>query len=490
MGAPVIYENNPGLANLVGRVEHTSQFGALVTDFTLIRAGALHLANGGYLILDVEKVLMSPLAWEGLKRALTTREVRLESLAQAYGLMSTQSLEPDPMPLQVKVVLIGGRLLYYLLCALDQEFLQLFKVAADFEDHVERSPENVRLFGRMLAGMVQGKGLLPFTAPAVALVIEESSRMAEDGTRLSTQLRSIGDLLSEADFWCRQRGATLVDYSDVGRAVAERTRRLDRIRCEMQDAMRRNMIRVRTDGAEVGQVNGLSVLQLGEFSFGQPSRISATVRLGDGRVLDIEREVELGGAIHSKGVMILASYLGSRYARDWPLSLSASLVFEQSYGGVEGDSASVAELVALISAIAGVPVRQDLAVTGSIDQLGNVQAVGGVNQKIEGFFDLCAARGLTGRQGVLMPADNVQHLMLRQDVVRAVSQGQFHIFELTSADDALTFLTGMPAGARSPDGGFPAGSLNALVEDALRRMAHQRREFGGRDAESAKAGPS
>lgn len=489
-GAPVVYESNPALANLVGRVEHASQFGALVTDFTLIRAGALHAAHGGYLILDVDKVLMTPLAWEALKRALTTREVRLESLAQAYGLVSTQSLEPDPMPLSVKVVLVGNRMLYYLLCSLDQEFPQLFKVAADFEDHLERTAENVRLYGRMLATMARRRGLLDFHCSAVALVVDESARLADDGARLSTQVRGIADLMSEADFWARQRGTGLVERADVARAVAERTRRLDRLRGEIHDAVRRNTIRVLTGGREVGQVNGLSVMQLGEFSFGFPTRISATVRLGEGRVVDIEREVELGGPIHSKGVLILSSFLGARYAREMPLALAASVVFEQSYAAVEGDSASVAELLALLSATGSLPLRQDLAVTGSVDQLGNVQAVGGINQKVEGFFDVCASRGLTGMQGVLIPADNVEHLMLREDVADAIAAGRFHVYGVHRADQCLEIMSGRPAGERDEAGEFPVGSANRLVEDALRQMARRRRDFTARDGTPGREGDS
>lgn len=483
-GAPVVYESNPTLQNLVGRIEHTSQFGALVTDFTMIRPGALHAANGGYLLLDVEKVLLQPFAWEGLKRALTTREVRVESLAQMYSLISTQGLEPDPMPLQVKVVLIGTRLLYYLLCQLDPEFLQLFKVAADFEDRIPRTAENVRLYAQMLATMVRRNGLLPFSAAAIARVVEESARRVEDAEKLSAHLRGISDLLSEADYWGRQRDARMIDAVDVERAVAERKHRLDRVRGELHEAVQRNTIHIMTEGAHVAQVNGLSVLQLGEFAFGQPSRITATVRLGDGRVVDIEREVELGGAIHSKGVLILSAFLGARYGRDSPLSLAASLVFEQSYGGVEGDSASVAELVALLSAIAGVPVRQDLAVTGSVDQHGRVQAIGGVNQKIEGFFDICQARGLTGTQGVLIPADNVQHLMLREDVVAAIAAKRFHVYPLRNVDEAITLLTGLQAGAADATGRFPEGGFNRRVDDALRALAEQRRAFGAKSADN------
>ena len=479
-GAPVIYESHPTYQNLVGRVEHASQFGALVTDFTMIRPGALHRANGGYLIIDAEKVLTQPYAWEGLKRAIKDREIRIESLGQMLSLMSTQGVEPDSMPLDVKVVVIGNRMLYYLLCQLDPEFPQFFKVAADFEDRIPRSAENVELYGRMLAAIVNEHSLRPFEAAGVARVIDESSRWVGDTEKLSTRTRTVSDLMSEADYCAAQRGAQQVGAADVERAIEQRTFRQDRIRSELQESIQRNTIHVSTDGEAVGQVNGLSVLQLGDFMFGQPSRITATARLGNGEVVDIEREVELGGAIHSKGVMILSAYLGSRYTTDVPLSLSASLVFEQSYGGVDGDSASVAELVALLSAISGVPIRQSLAVTGSVDQKGVVQAIGGANQKIEGFFDVCRARGLTGEQGVLIPADNVQHLMLRSDVAEAIEQGEFRVYPLTRIDDAIALLTGREAGERDDDGNFPEGTVNALVEATLRDLATRRRDFSGR----------
>jgi lon-related putative ATP-dependent protease len=476
-GAPVVYENNPTYQNLVGRIEHTSQFGTMVTDFTMVRPGALHSASGGYLMLDAEKVLLQPFAWEALKRAIKDRQVRIESIAQMLSLISAQSLEPDAMPLDVKIVLIGDRLLYYLLCEFDPEFPQLFKVAADFEDRVPRTATNVKLYGRMLSTIIQEHELHDFTAQAVARVIDESSRHADDTEKLSAHLRSITDLLSEANYWARDRSAELVDVQDVQRAVDERTHRQDRLRAQMQEAILRKTIHVSTDGGEVGQVNGLSVLPLGDFAFGQPSRITATARVGEGEVVDIEREVELGGAIHSKGVLILSSYLGACYARDRPLSLAASLVFEQSYGGVEGDSASVAELVALLSAIGDVPIKQSLAVTGSIDQRGKVQAIGGVNQKIEGFFDICDSRGLTGNQGVLIPSDNVQHLMLRGNVVNAIKEDSFRVYPVTAVDEAIALLTGLPAGARSSEGEFPDGSVNRSVEDALRELAEQRRLF-------------
>jgi len=479
-GAPVVYESSPNYQNLVGRVEHGSQFGALVTDFTMIRPGALHRANGGYLILDIEKVLLQPYAWDGLKRAIQDREIRIESLGQMLSLVSTQGVEPDAMPLNVKVVLIGNRMLYYLLCQLDPDFPQFFKVAADFEDRIPRSPDNLLLYGRMLASIVQEKSLRPFDAEGVARIIDESSRWVGDTEKLSAKMRAVTDLMSEANYCADRREAECVQAADVEQAIEQRTFRQDRIRSELQEAIQRNTIHVSTVGDAVAQVNGLSVLQMGDFMFGQPSRITATARLGSGKVVDIEREVELGGAIHSKGVMILSAYLGSRYTTDVPLSLSASLVFEQSYGQVDGDSASIAELIALLSAVANVPVRQSLAVTGSVDQKGIVQAIGGVNQKIEGFFDVCNARGLTGEQGVLIPADNVQHLMLHRDVVAAIAAGKFHVYPLHHIDDAITLLTGREAGARDAAGRFPDDSVNGQVERALIELAGKRRDFSAR----------
>lgn len=469
-GAPIIYEDNPTYSNLVGRVEHISQFGALVTNFTLIKPGALHLANGGYLLLDIRKVLMQPFAWEGLKRALQARKIHIESLGQAYSLVSTVSLEPEPVPLDVKVVLFGERMFYYLLQEYDPEFTELFKVAADFEETIERTPENHFLYAQLIATLTRKEGLLPYDRHAVARVIDHSARLTGDSKKLSMHMRSIADLLHEADYWARANNLDAVRASDVQQAIDAQIRRQDRIRDRLYEAIQRDILMISTQGMVTGQVNGLSVIELGGFAFAQPTRITATTRFGKGDVINVEREVKLSGAIHSKGVFILSSFLAARYAKDQPLALSASLAFEQSYGMIDGDSASVAELCALLSNLADVPVNQSLAVTGSINQLGQVQAIGAVNEKIEGFFDICNTRGLTGDQGVLIPAANVQHLMLRQDVVDAAAAGKFRIYAIADIDQAIALLTGLAAGEIGANGEYPQGSINGLVAARLTEL--------------------
>lgn len=469
-GAPVIFEDNPTYQNLVGRVEHTAQMGALTTNFTLIKAGALHRANGGYLILDARKVLQQPYAWEGLKRTLQSGQIRIESLGQMLSVISTTSLEPEPIPLDVKVALFGDRDLYYLLQRFEPEFDELFKVQADFEDIMERN-ESQKDYARLIATIVREHQLHPFDSGAVARVIEQSSRMVEDSERLTTEVDKVTDLLQEADYWSRQNGQTVVTAADVQKAIDAQIYRADRLRERVQETILRGTFLIDTSGEVVGQVNGLSVIQLGGFAFGRPSRITASVRMGKGDVIDIEREVDMSGPIHSKGVLILSGFLNERYAQERPLSLSASLVFEQSYSGVEGDSASSAELYALLSAIAEEPVRQSLAVTGAINQKGQVQAIGGVNEKIEGFFDICVARGLTGDQGVLIPATNVKHLMLREDVRRAVADGNFKIFPVEHIDQGIELLTGMPAGEPDEEGSYPEGTINGKVQARLKRLA-------------------
>jgi lon-related putative ATP-dependent protease len=477
-GAPVVYEDHPTYSRLFGQIEHTlAQSGVLVTDFNLIKAGALHQANGGYLIVDARKLLQQPYVWEQLKRALRANQIVIESPTQMVGLASTVSLNPEPIPLSVKIILLGDRLLYYMLHQLDPDFGELFKVAVDFADEMERSPENNLRYAQLIGKLINKEGLRHFDRAAVARIIEHSARLAGHSRKLSMRIQGVADLLREADYWAGEAGRDVAGVDDVQRAIEAQIYRVDRVREQAQEQIEEETILIDTDGAKVGQVNGLSVLAIGNFAFGRPTRISARVRPGKGEVVDIEREVALGGPLHSKGVLILASFLGARYAPNRPLSLSASLVFEQSYGGVDGDSASSTELYALLSALADVPIKQSLAVTGSVNQHGQVQAIGGVNEKIEGFFDLCWSRGLTGEQGVLIPASNVKHLMLRRDVIEAAMADQFYIYPVKTIDDGIEILTGMPAGERDEAGNFPPGSLNQRVEARLMALAETWQSF-------------
>ncbi|HJW76626.1 MAG TPA: ATP-binding protein [Thermoleophilia bacterium] len=477
-GAPVIYESNPSYLNLVGRVEQISMMGALLTDFTLIKPGVLHRANGGYLILDALKVLSNPYAWEGLKRALRFQQVRIESPGQMLSVTSTVSLEPEPIPLDIKVILMGDRQLYYLLAQEDPDFNELFKIAADFDDEFVRDDETTRQYARLIAAIVERGELLPLDRGAVCRVVEHASRLVGDSERVTAQMRAIVDLLEEADHHARRENAELIGVAHVQQTIDAQRYRSDRLPARMREEVLRKTLLIDTEGTKVGQINGLSVLSLGTFNFGQASRISATVHMGKDEVVDIEREVELSGPIHSKGVLILSGFLRGRYAQEHPLSLGASLVFEQSYGGVDGDSASSAELYALLSAIARVPIAQSFAVTGSVNQSGEVQAIGGVNEKIEGFFDLCKARGLTGDHGVLIPEANVKHLVLRQDVVEAVAAGQFAVYPITTVDEGIEALTGLPAGESDGDGRYPAGTVNRMVADRLADLAEKSKELG------------
>ncbi|MGD8485715.1 MAG: AAA family ATPase [Chloroflexota bacterium] len=494
--APFEVEDHPTQPNLVGRVEYTSQMGTLVTDFTQIRPGALHRANGGYLVMEAEKILTQPYAWDQLKRSLRTGKISIESVGQSLGLLTTTALDPGPIPLDVKVALTGDRRIYYLLCAYDPEFLELFKVQADFEETVDRSPDAVEAYAQLIASLAQREHLAPLDAAATARVIDELSRMAADSTKLSTHVGRLSDLLREADHLARRGGREAIAADDVTAAVAARRRRASRIHERILEAIERGVINIRTEGSEVGQVNALSVIQLGDVAFGHPSRVTASVRLGRGELVDIEREVELGGPIHSKGVLILAGFLGGRFggagAPGAPLSLHASLVFEQSYGGVEGDSASLAELCALLSAVGEVPMRQDVAVTGSVDQSGRAQAVGGVNEKIEGFFDACVSRDGEATHGVIIPSANVKDLMLADRVVEAARQRRFRVWPVSHVDQALALLTDLRVGRRRDDGRYPPGSVNGRVEARLEEMAQaalqsrvQELERGGRQRDDA-----
>ncbi len=480
-GAPIIFEDNPSYQNLIGRIEHIAQFGTLLTDFTLIKPGALHLANGGYLVLDARKVLTSLYSWEGLKRTLRAHEIKIESLEQVLSLASTTSLQPEPIPLDVKVILTGNRLLYYLLKQYDPEFGQLFKVAADFAEDMDRDEKSVELYARMIATLQQHNNLLALDKKAVERVIEHCSRMAEDGEKVSLHMGGLLDLLRESDYWAKQSDRKVISQADVQKVIDTRRHRLDQIRERIQEQTLRGTYLINTSGEKVAQVNGLSVIQLDDYAFGRPVRITATARLGSGKVIDIEREVELGGAIHSKGVMILSAYLAYRYAKEQPLALSASLVFEQSYGTIEGDSASAAELCALLSAMAEIPLKQSLAVTGSVNQHGEIQAIGGVNEKIEGFFDLCQARGLTGDQGVIIPAANKKHLMLKADVVQAIERGEFTLYTVEFIDEVMALLSGITPGKINAKGDYPADSFNGIIQQRILKLTELREQYAHAD---------
>jgi len=473
-GAPVVYEDKPTFANLIGRIEHRAEYGVLSTDFALIRPGALHKANGGFLLLEAAALLRYPQAWDELKRCLRSNEVRIESAIASIGLASTELLEPEPVALDVRVALVGERLLYYLLSSFDPDFGDLFKVAADFETDVEREGGAFE-YARLVAGCVESQRLRPFAREAVARVIEQAARRAEDSERLSTHMDSLSALLEESDYWAGVERHDSVQPEDVDAAIRSARARDARAHDRLVHEIERGTIRVDLEGSVVGQVNGLSVSRLGRSWFGRPTRITARARLGRGNVLDIEREVELGGPIHSKGVLILSGYLGARYAAETPLALAATIVFEQSYGGVDGDSASLAELCALLSAIAEAPVDQRFAVTGSVDQLGRVQAVGGVNAKLEGL--LAVSSRTEQKCAAILPESNTRHLMLSAEALQAVSEERFELFAVAHVDEAMELLTGLPAGVADDEGVFPEGSLNRRVADRLQAYALRAKEL-------------
>jgi lon-related putative ATP-dependent protease len=469
-GAPVVSEPNPTYQNLVGRIEKEAQFGALVTDFTLIRSGALHRANGGYLVLRAEDVLRQPLSWDALKRALRNRELTIEDAGEWLGMTAIRTLRPEPVPLDLKVVLVGEQATFYLLYGLDPDFSELFRVRADFDLSMPWAKEGEDALARCVATICHDERLRPFDRGALARLVEHAARLAEDQTRLSLQFGILSELVREASYWAGAGGAATVSVEHVRQALAQQVYRSDLVEERLREMIARGTLAVDVAGEVIGQVNGLAVETIGNYSFGHPSRITASVGVGRDGVLDIEREANLGGHIHSKGVLILAGYLIDRFAQGQPLTLSARLAFEQSYGGVDGDSASSAELYAILSCLAGLPLKQSLAVTGSVNQKGQIQAIGGVNEKIEGFFATCQTSGLTGEQGVLIPASNVAHLMLREDVVDAVRDGHFHIYAVKTVDQGLALLTGVPAGERDAEGRYPAETLNARIEARLHRM--------------------
>jgi predicted ATP-dependent protease len=476
-GGPVIIEANPTYYNLVGKAEYRAEFGALVTDFTMIKPGALHRANGGYLILQARDVLTNPFSYEGLKRALRSGEIRIEPLGEAVGMMPAATLRPEPIPLDVKVVLVGTPDLYHLLYALDEEFEKLFKIRADFDVVMDRTPETQHEYARAIAAICRRCGLCDFDRSAVASVLEYSARLAASQDKLSTRFNEVVEVIFEAAAWAQQQKSDSVTAEHVRRAIEEKAFRSNLLEEKIRELITKGQLLVDTAGAVVGQINGLSVLQLGDYTFGHPSRITARASVGTRGIMNIERESQMSGRIHSKGVFVLSAFLASRFAQEHPLSLSASLTFEQLYSEVEGDSASSTELYALLSELSGLAIDQGIATTGSVDQRGEIQPIGGVNEKIEGFYYTCKAKGLTGRQGVVVPHQNVRDLMLRDEVVAAVRDGRFHVWAVHNVDEGIEILTGTPAGTRDGAGAFPPESVNGRVVARLAELARRYREF-------------
>ncbi|MFH1485554.1 MAG: ATP-binding protein [Chloroflexota bacterium] len=476
-GAPVVMEFNPTYNNLFGRMEKESQFGAYVTDFTLIHGGSLHSANGGYLVVQADDLLTNPFSYDGLKRALRDGKIVIEEFGERLGFIVIKGLKPDPIPLDAKIIVVGNPYLYRVLYALDDDFRELFKVRADFDTRMARTDENIKSYLGSLCLLCGREGLKHLDAEATAGILDYSSRLAEDQEKLSTRFSEIADLMREASYHASLDGGSLVTAAHVQKALGEKIYRSNLVQERIGEMIANGTLMIDSDGDVVGQVNGLSVTGSGDFTFGIPSRVTASLGLGREGIIDIEREVKLGGPIHSKGVMIISGYLVNRYAHDKPLTLSTRLVFEQSYSEVEGDSASSTELYAILSRLSNLPLKHGIAVTGSVDQRGEVQAIGGVNEKIEGFFGVCRAKGLNGKQGVMIPASNVRNLMLKEEVVEAVKQGKFHIYPVSTVDEGIEVLTGVKAGKQRKDGTFEANSVNWRVDKRLIEMARELKDF-------------
>ena len=484
-GAPVIVETNPTHDNLFGRIEQEARFGALVTDFTLVRGGSLHRANGGYLVLPVEDVIRNPFVWEDLNHALENARIVIEDTAERFG-FSTKSLQPEPVPLDIKVILIGRPDVFQLLLTYEAHFQELFKVKAEFDTTMSRTPEHTREYVGFASMLCKTENLKHLDGTGLARLVEHGSRLADDQEKLSTRFGEISDVIREASYYAGLDGVELITSNHIRKTIEERYYRSNLIQERLQEMIQRGVIKIDIQGKKVGQINGLSVLSLGDISFGQPNRITVTLSLGREGVVNIEREAKLSGPIHTKGVLILSGFLASRYAVDKPLSLSARLVFEQSYSGIEGDSASSTELYAILSALSDLSVNQAVAVTGSVNQKGEIQAIGGVNEKVEGYFEICQAAGLTGDQGVIIPESNVVNLMLKESVVEAIRNGNFHIWPVRTIDEGIEVLTGVKAGERQTDGSFEPGSVNALVDQRLRQMAEALQSFGKENGDKQK----
>lgn len=476
-GAPVIFEKNPIGPNLIGRIEQQGLFGALVTNFRMIKGGALHRANGGYLVLEMLSLLKKPFAWEMLKRALKNREIVIENMMESLGAFTTRTLEPMPIPLATKVILIGNPMFYYLIYEYDPEFKELFKVKADFAGYMERNNQTDYQYAQFIGMVCEEEKLNHFAPSGVAKIIEYGSRLVAHQQKVTTKFGDIVDIIRQAAFWARKHRHQLVVVEDVQKALDEKIYRSNRIEEVMREMVAEKTIKISTTGSVVGQINGISVLSLGDYSFGKPSRITAQTYVGGDGLVSIEREIKMGGPIHNKASLIIAGYLGGKYAQDVPMALSASITFEQVYEEIEGDSASAAEIFVLLSSLSGYPIRQDLAITGSVNQHGEIQAIGGVNEKIEGVFQVCKLFGLTGKQGVIIPESNVQHLMLNDEVLNAVKKGQFHIYSIAMIDEGIELLTGKPAGVRKADGLYPKDTVNFAVQNKISELAKKAVRF-------------
>lgn len=467
-GAPIIFEEHPSYSTLICRVEHISQAGILGTNFMLIKAGSLHQANGGYLVLEARKLRKNHEAWEALKSALYIKQIKIKPIENEIDTVKPVSLEPQPIPLNIKIILLGDRHTYYLLCQNDPDFLELFKIAVDFDEDISRNAKNILLYSRLIGSIARRKELLYLHANAVAEIIDHSSRLAEDAEKLSTHIREIEDILVEANYWAKNAHKKVIDAADIKYAINAKINRISRSKDIYYEDIKRDFIIINTEGELIGEVNCLSVRKVGSFSYGHPTRVTARVSAGKGKIIDIQREIKMAGPFHSKAVLIICHYLASQFGGNKPFSLFASIAFEQVYCWTEGDSASVGELCALLSALAEVPVYQSLAVTGSIDQYGEVQAVGGINEKIEGFFDVCKLKGMTGTEGVLIPRVNVKNLMLREDVIATVKAKKFFIYPIDNIHQAINLLTGKKCGERDKMGKFPKNTIYEKVENRLK----------------------
>jgi lon-related putative ATP-dependent protease len=485
-GAPVVVETNPTYHNLLGRTEKEAQFGALTTDFSMIRAGAIHRANGGYLIIPVEDLLRNPFSYDGLKRDIKDGKMSIEEPEERYGFISVKTLKPQPIPLSAKVILIGTPYLYQMMFSLDPDFQELFKIKAEFDTTMPRTDEMVKQYGAFVCSLCDKEGLKHLDGSGLAKLVEFSSRIIEDQFKLSTQFSLVADVVRESNYYAAQDNSEFITGAHVKKAIEEKIYRSKLIQEKIQEMITRGFFLIDTVDKKAGQVNGLSVMGLGDFAFGMPSRVTVSVGLGREGIMDIEREAKMGGPIHTKGVLILSGYLNDKYAKEKPLSFSARLVFEQNYEGVEGDSASSTELYSILSSLSGLPIKQNLAVTGSVNQKGEVQAIGGINEKIEGFYEVCKAKGLTGEQGVMMPDSNVQNLMLKEEVVDAVKAGKFNIYSVKTIDEGIEVLTGTKAGERRADGTYEEGTVNYLVDKQLREMAEKLKEYPGGQTQQKK----